>query len=156
MFSIWLVLGLWHPLLMSEEQIDWPQLKLAQVASGLSNPLHINSARDGSDRLFIVEQTGRIKILQNNAILSQPFLDITDRVFSPSGKIYGLLSIEFPTNYAAKGYFYVYYTRTNDGASVISRFFVSTNANQADPLSEQVVLLIADKPCTTLLAVTIQ
>lgn len=123
-------------------QIDWPQLKLTQIASGLIAPVHVNSARDGSERLFVVEQEGRIRIVQSNSLIPAPFLDITERVSSPLNSLYGLLSVAFPTNYTAKGYFYVYYSRTNDQASVISRFFVSTNANRADPLTEQVVLVI--------------
>src|SRR5712671_2089401 len=146
-----LIVLLTSPAMSARAQIDWPQLKLTQVASGLTSPVHINNARDGTGRLFIVEQPGRIKILQSNAILSQPFLDITDRVSNPPGSIFGLLSVAFPTNYAAKGCFYVYYSRTNDQSSVISRFFVSTNANQASPASEQVILVITNEGCPPLL-----
>jgi len=123
-------------------QTDWPQLQLTQVGAGFTEPVHITSARDGSDRLFVVEQPGRIKIIQSNSVLPQPFLDITNRISSPPGGVYGLLSVAFPSNYAAKNCFYVYYSRTNDQATVISRFFVSTNANQADAWSEQVLLVI--------------
>jgi len=52
----------------------------------------------------------------------------------------GLLSVAFPPNYSAKNYFYVYYIRIGDETSVVSRFSLSTNANEADPLSEQVLL----------------
>src|SRR5258706_12591143 len=75
-----------------EAQIDWPQIKLTQVASGLSSAVHATSARDGSDRLFVVQQPGRIRIVQTNTLLSQPFLDITNRVGYMAGSVYGLLS----------------------------------------------------------------
>jgi glucose/sorbosone dehydrogenase/chitobiase/beta-hexosaminidase-like protein len=135
--------------LRADAQVDWPQVKLTQVAEGLTFPTHINSARDGSGRLFITEQPGRIQILQSNSPTPQLFLDISDRVLFDL--YWGLLSVEFPTNFASKGYFYVYYTSTNDHATVISRFFVSsTNANQADPLSEQKLLVVTNRPCPTL------
>ncbi len=127
-------------------QTDWPQLKLTQVGSGFSAPLHLTSARDGTDRMFIVEQPGRIKIIQSNSVLTEPFLDITDRV-SPRPGVYGLLSAAFPANYAVKKCFYVYYSRTNDDATVISRFSVSTNANHADAWSEQQLLVIPLGAC---------
>jgi hypothetical protein len=104
--------------------------------------VHITSARDGSGRLFVVQQSGQIVIIQSNSVLPQPFLNITNRVNFVPGSLDGLLSMAFPTNYSAKGYFYVYYSRTNDAATVISRFYVSTNANQADPSSEQVIMTI--------------
>src|SRR5690349_4607711 len=94
----------------SGAQTDWPQLKLTQVAAGLVEPVHITSARDGSDRLFVVEQPGRIRIVQSNSVLPLPFLDITNRISSPAGDVYGLLSVAFPANYALKKCFYVYYS----------------------------------------------
>src|ERR1051326_304964 len=127
---------------VSRGQVDCPQVKLTTVASGFTEAVHTTSARDGSDRLFVAEQLGRIKVVQSNTVLGQPFLDITDRVYNPPGSLFGLLSMAFPTNYASKGYFYVYYSRTNDFATVISRFFVSANTNQANAASEQVVLVI--------------
>src|SRR5262249_14305052 len=75
-----------------------------------------------------------------------PFLDITDRVSGRPG-YYGLLSAAFPSNYAVKKCFYVYYSRTNDDATVISRFSVSTNANRADAWSEQALLVIPLGTC---------
>src|SRR5262249_1651376 len=128
-------------------QTDWPQLKLTQVGAGFTEPVHVTSARDGSGRLFVVEQPGHVKIIQSNSVLPQPFLDITNRVSSPIGDVYGLLSVAFPPNFASKQYFYVYYSRTNDRASVISRFFVSGDTNQASASSEQVVLVIPLGPC---------
>lgn len=53
-------------------------LQLQQVASGLSNPVHLSSP-PGDPRLFIVEQQGRIRIFENGQLLSAPFLDISPR-----------------------------------------------------------------------------
>jgi len=54
----------------------------------------------------------------------------------------GLLGIAFPPSFSAKRYFYVNYTRRPDGATVVSRFYVSTNENVADAATEQAVLLV--------------
>ncbi|HZS18527.1 MAG TPA: hypothetical protein VFA51_11410, partial [Candidatus Udaeobacter sp.] len=52
------------------------QVKLATVASGLTAPLELTSANDGTGRLFIVQQTGQIRILRNGAVLPTPFLNV--------------------------------------------------------------------------------
>ncbi len=79
---------------------DWPNVQLVQVVTGLNKPTHITHAGDGSDRLFVIEQRGVIKIIQNNQITGT-FLSITDRVRSPDsnpagGSEEGLLSLAFP------------------------------------------------------------
>lgn len=104
------------------------------VANGFSSPLEIKHA--GDDRLFVVEQPGRIKILypETGEVLPDPFLDITSIV--DSGGERGLLGLAFHPNYAANGYFYVYYTN-NSGNTQISRFSVDdTDPDSADPSSE--------------------
>jgi uncharacterized repeat protein (TIGR01451 family) len=108
------------------------------VASGLASPVHITHAGDGSGRLFVVEQPGRVQIVQagTNAL----FLDITDRVMFGSER--GLLSVAFPPGFASKGHFYVNYTRKPDGATVVARYRVTANPNVADPNSEQVILMV--------------
>jgi glucose/arabinose dehydrogenase len=125
-----------------EYQFSWPLIDTALIVSGLEQPVHITHAGDGSGRLFVVEQRGRIRILQNNAIQST-FLDITDRVRSPAnggGTEEGLLSVAFPPGFgSAKPYFYVYYTRQN-GDNRVSRFYLSANPNLADANSERTIL----------------
>ena len=118
------------------------QISLAQEAAGLNFPTHITHAGDGSGRLFVVEQDGRIRIVKNGLLLPTPFLDITDRVLS--GGEQGLLSLAFPPGFAAKGYFYVNYTRNLnlDGATVVSRFFITADPDIAAPATEQVILTI--------------
>ena len=114
------------------------------VASGLENPVGLANAGDGSGRLFILEQQGRIRILQDGALLPAPFLDITGRVGS-SGSEQGLLGLAFHPRYSENGFFYVNYTDLN-GNTVIARYQVaSQDPNQADPGSES-VLLHVDQP----------
>ena len=117
---------------------SWPAVSFDKPIAGFQHPTHLASAHDGSNRLFVVEQAGRIRIVKNGTILSTPFLDITARVGSTSGTK-GLLSIAFPPGFANNQHFYVNYT-TSAGYLVVARYRVSSNADVADPNSEQVVL----------------
>jgi glucose/arabinose dehydrogenase len=100
-----------------------PEIELIQVATGLSSPVNLTHADDGSGRIFIVERAGRIRILVNGAVLPTPFLDITSVVNSGGGE-QGLLGLAFDPDYGSNGDFYVYYTRS-DNATVIAHY----NAN---------------------------
>jgi len=111
------------------------------VAGGLNLPVHIGHAGDGSGRLFLVEQPGRILILGNGTVLPTPFLDI--RALVLSGGERGLFSVAFPPGYPSKGYFYVDYTRVPDGATVVARYSVTADPNIADNGSETVLLTVA-------------
>jgi glucose/arabinose dehydrogenase len=74
-------------------------------------------------------------------VLPTPFLDIASRLACCGEQ--GLLSVAFPPGYAAKGHFYVNYTRAPDGATVVARYHVSaSDANAADPASEEVILTV--------------
>ena len=119
-----------------------PAVSLQSVASGLSSPLDIAHAGDGSGRLFIVQQGGQIRILKTGQLLPAPFLDIQSLISTGSER--GLLGVAFHPNYAANGYFYVNYTRLSDGATVIARYQRSAaNPDLADPASAQILLTIA-------------
>ncbi len=97
-----------------------------------------------SNRLFVIEQAGVIKVFNNtqNASASSVFLDISSRVLY--GGEQGLLGLAFHPNYSQNGYFYVDYVADNPRRTVIARFSVSTNdANVADSNSQQVILEIS-------------
>jgi uncharacterized protein (TIGR03437 family) len=115
------------------------QIRLIKVAGGFANPVFIASAGDGSNRLFVVEQAGRIRILRNGVVAATPFLDITSRVLCCGEQ--GLLSVAFPPDYATSGQFYVYYV---DRLSyvVIARYRVGASPDVANPVSESVLLRI--------------
>ncbi len=113
------------------------------VAAGLVRPVNIQSASDGSGRLFIIEKVGRIRILQDGKLLDSPFLDISNQVGS-GGNEQGLLGLAFHPNYAENGLFFVNYTDKN-GNTVIARYHVTADPNVADPNSE-VALLHVDQP----------
>jgi glucose/arabinose dehydrogenase len=108
------------------------------VTSGLTRPVDLQSAFDGSGRLFIIEKYGAIRIFENGQLLAQPFLNIDDRVDDGSNEM-GLLGLAFHPNYEQNGYFYVNYTGEG-GDTRISRFQAS--GNTADPNSEKVLMVI--------------
>ena len=114
-------------------------IQLATVASGLSSPLLVTHAGDGSNRLFIVERGGVIKVLQPGASTPSVFLDITSRVVS--GGEQGLLGLAFHPQYAQNGRFFVNYTDRN-GDTHIAEFRASSNPDVADPTSERLVLFV--------------
>lgn len=117
----------------------WPQIFLTPVQGGLSSPVHVAHAGDGSGRLFIVEQTGRIRIRKNGVLLNAPLLDISHRVGCCGER--GLLSVAFPPDSPARPHFYVYYTDTA-GDLAVARYRLTANPDIADPASEEVVLKI--------------
>ena len=100
-----------------------PDLVLDTVVSGLASPVVVTHASDGSGRLFIVEKAGRIRVVDNGALLATPFLDIDPEVNS-SGFEQGLLGLAFDPDYATNGDFYVYYTRA-DNATVLAHYTAS-------------------------------
>jgi len=110
------------------------------LVSGLERPVNLQSAGDGSGRLFIIEKVGRIRVLQDGQLLDTPYLDITDRVGS-GGNEQGLLGLAFHPNYKVNGRFFVNYTDKN-GNTVIARYRVTGDPNVADPTGEMVVLRV--------------
>ncbi|MBI3241216.1 MAG: PQQ-dependent sugar dehydrogenase, partial [Chloroflexi bacterium] len=116
---------------------------LNQVITSLSGPLYLTHAGDGSGRLFIVEQAGRILIWQNGAVLPDPFLNLTGSVSTFLEQ--GLLGLAFDPNYETTGYFWINYTDL-DGDTVIARYTVSAaDPNRADPESALMILQV-DQP----------
>src|SRR5436853_4563804 len=106
-------------------------IQLEQVVTGLSSPLYVTNARDGTNRLFIVEQPGRIKVFQPGATSPTVFLDITSNVLSGGER--GLLGLAFHPNFPTDRRFFVHYTRQPDGAIVIAGYQASiSNPNIAD------------------------
>lgn len=120
-----------------------PSIQLEEVASGLSSPLLVTNAHDGSNRLFIVEQPGIILVMQRNGGQPTEFLNITDKV--AFGGERGLLGLAFHPKFAENRRFFVNYTREADGATVVAEYLVSeTNPNRAD--AKEAVLLTVPQP----------
>jgi len=113
------------------------------VVGGLRSPVDVADPGDGSGRLFVAEQAGRIRIVHDGALVDRPFLDITDRI--ASGGERGLLGLAFHPGYPNDPRFFVNYTDRN-GDTVIAAYRVAAgDPDVADPSSE-VVLLHVDQP----------
>jgi len=124
------------------QPIDWPTLGFTRIlTNAFSAPTCIAHAGDGSQRLFVVEQDGRVWIARSNSVMTQPFLEVTNRVLR--GAEQGLLGLAFPPGFSTTAHFYVDYTRKPDGATIISRFSLTvSNSDIADPTSEQILKII--------------
>lgn len=121
------------------QQISWPTISIQAWVGNLERPVTITHPGDGSGRVFVVEQPGRIWIIENGLVKPAPFLDIQDQVKCCREE--GLLGLAFPPQYAEKGHFYVYYTRL-DGNNQVSRFHISADNDIADPGSEEEILFL--------------
>lgn len=113
-------------------------LRLTPVAEGLDRPLQL-TAPEGDARLFVVEQTGRIRIVRDGTLLSEPFLDLSGAV--TAGGERGLLGLAFHPEHASNGWFFVNYTDTG-GDTRIVRYGLSSDPDVADPASAALVLAI--------------
>ncbi len=117
------------------------QLGLEPVVRGLDRPVFVTHAGDGSGRIFVVEQRGVIRVVQDGQLLATPLLDIADARVSCCGER-GLLSVAFPPDFANKRHFYLNFT-DKQGATVVARYrLLPDDDNAADPASEQVILRI--------------
>jgi len=122
-------------------------LSLELVADGFSRPVAVSHAGDGSSRLFVVEQDGRIMIIDGEVVLGSAFLDISSLVDS-SGNEQGLLGLAFHPDFVDNGYFYLNYTHDPAGSGPdvtrVSRFEVSAeDPDVADSSSETILLEFA-------------
>lgn len=115
-------------------------IALQTVVTGLSNAVEITHC--GDSRLFIVQKGGLIRIVQNNAVLATPFLNVSSLTVSSGEQ--GLLGLAFHPNYATNGQFFINYTNTV-GDTVIARYTVSsTDPNVANPTGT--ILMTIDQP----------
>lgn len=127
----------------SPPRTDFPQIKLQPVAKGLTTPVGLTHAGDKSNRLFVVEQRGTIRILKNGTLSETPFLDIRDRV--KSGGEMGLLGLAFHPKFSENRRFFLNYTAPSGPTglqTVISELKVSGDPEKGDPASERILLTI--------------
>ena len=113
-------------------------IRLERVVDGLESPVHL-TAPAGDPRLFVVEQRGRIRIVERGRLLARPFLDLTARV--GYGGERGLLSVAFHPDYARNGLLFVNYTERG-GDTRIERYRVTSDPNRADSTSGELLLTI--------------
>ncbi len=119
------------------------RLQLTPILThGLEQPVFIGHAGDHSHRLFILEQPGRIRILQRGTLQPAPFLDLSHHV--TFGGERGLLGLAFHPQFGNNGRLFVNYTRQPDGATIVSEFQVSRHPNRA--LNSEKILLVIPQP----------
>lgn len=125
---------------------DATQFVLETVMGGFNSPLYVTHAGDDSGRLFVLEQTGRVWIVQDDELLDTPFINLSgvasqDRLNGYSER--GLLGLAFHPDYAENGQFYVNYT-DGDGTTRIVNYSVSADdPNLADMESARELMNIA-------------
>ena len=115
------------------------RVRLTPVVSGLQSPLHLASTPSEPDRLYVVEQVGRIRIVERGRLLGEPFLDISSDV--RAGGEQGLLSVAFTPDYETSRRFYVNYTDVNGDTRVVE-FETRDDA----PPARRRELLFVDQP----------
>lgn len=121
-----------------------PQLALTPFVTGLDNPIYVTHAPNELDRLFVIEQRGRIRVVKNGTLAETPYLDIVSKVDLEIWE-QGLLGLAFHPDYAQNGLFYVHYTSKGvpghaDGAGIVAEYKVSdTDPDVANPTSERIL-----------------
>ena len=135
-------------------------VKLELVGAGLTAPVHLTHAGDGSGRLFIVDQIGQIRIVKNGVLLPDPFLDLSDQLpaLSPGFDERGVLGLAFHPNYVNNGRFFVRYSAPRVGdesepcfgtsrdchEEILAEFTVSADPDVANPVGT--ILFRIDEP----------
>jgi glucose/arabinose dehydrogenase len=121
--------------------------RLDLVAENITAPVGFAHAGDGTNRKFILEQPGRIRIIKGEQLVEQPFLDLTSRMaeISPSYSEMGLLGLAFHPEYRTNGRFFVYYSapsrvRGVDHTSVLAEYRVSQNNPDRADMAERVIM----------------
>lgn len=122
---------------------ELPKVRLERVVSGLQNPTLVTHAGDGSQRLFVLEQPGRVRLVEDGQLDPEPYLDLTDRI--GSGGERGLLGLAFAPDFPASGALVVSYTDTR-GDSVLERFTVDDPATDRPDPDAGTVLLTQAQP----------
>ncbi len=117
---------------------SWPEIILIPITQGLENPVHITYANNSSERIYVVEQAGRIRIIESGQLLAIPLLDISDRVWHQGEQ--GLLSVAFPPTYPSTDHFFVYYTNVKGDNLVAQYSLLPGSDTQADPSTERSIL----------------
>ncbi len=123
---------------------DAAGIQLSAVESGFHRPIYATHAGDGTGRLFVLEQSGKIWLLADDKRATVPFLDVSGLI-SPSAlssrySEQGLLGLAFHPDYAENGVFFINYT-DRGGSSVVARYeTMPEQTHLADPSSGQIIL----------------
>ena len=121
--------------LVSAGSHDKPVITVKKITGGLNAPTSMAAPADGSKRLFVCEQTGTIRILRDNKLLKDPFLDLRSKIVSLN-ILYderGLLGLVFHPDFAKNGKFYVYYSAPSDKGSNHKSVLAEYRVSGTDP-----------------------
>ncbi|MCY3833492.1 MAG: PQQ-dependent sugar dehydrogenase [Chloroflexi bacterium] len=120
--------------------------QLTAVAAGFDRPLYVTHAGDESNRLFVLEQTGKVWIIDDDERAPVPFIDVSDLISPSADRPYseqGLLGLAFHPEYESNGLFFLSYT-DRGGSSVIARYEVSSDEpDVADAESGEIIFRLA-------------
>jgi len=120
------------------------EVALVKVVEGLDEPTAIANAGDGSDRLFVVQKEGLVRVVKGSALLPAPFLDVRDLV-TDAGNEQGLLGIAFHPQFAQNGRFFIAFSAKDTNANSLAEFRVTTpGSDMADRDSGRTLLAIPD------------
>ncbi len=117
------------------------KVRLVQVGS-FHQPVGVSGAPGDPSRVFVVQRAGQVALMLNGRAQAQPFLDITNLVYSQGSDEQGLLGLAFPPNYSSSGLFYVDYTIAGNDIRVVQYQRSAGNPDLADSASARVVLTI--------------
>jgi glucose/arabinose dehydrogenase len=158
---VWMVLGIVvlltgsallaqanEPVITRENAPDAANVTLEEVVSGLTYPLYLTHAGDGSERLFVIGQAGQVYLVKDGILQDGLFADFSDLASQSVLRGYseqGLLGLAFHPNYAENGLFYVNYT-DRGGNTVVARYSVSPDNPDVADHDSAVVLLTQEQP----------
>jgi len=115
-------------------------LTLEQLPGTFSQPLYVTAPPGDLSRIFVVEKTGRVRVVRNDVLLARAFLDLRTAVSTDGER--GLLGLAFPPDYAANGRFIVHFTNTAGDTRVV-RYVVSADPDSADRATADTILAVA-------------
>ncbi len=126
------------------------EIEVERVARRIVSPVAGTHAGDGSGRLFIAEQTGSIKIIQDDEVLDEPFLDVSDKLVNVNSGYdeRGLLGLAFHPNYTENGRFFIYYSAPGSGGnhqSILAEYHVSSDDPNKAADDERIIMQV-DQP----------
>ncbi len=115
------------------------RLALETVVTGLDQPLYVTAAPGEPNRLYVVEQTGRVRVIEDGKVRAEPFLDLHDRISCCGER--GLLSLAFAPDYETSGKLYVNYTNT-DGDTRVVEYTATGDRRTIDPDGGREILAV--------------
>ena len=127
---------------------DPARYRLHPLAAGLQRPVYLTHAGDGSGRLFVLEQSGRIRLLVDEVLQPEPWLDLTPHVSRDSLRNFserGLLGLAFDPDFADNGRLFVHYSN-HEGSTVLARYTVRPAGLTAEETGIRQLILVLEQP----------